>query len=252
MNHPIQALALVVLLFITGISGTQAQIDLSKWQVGANGGIFVYQGDLTPSDVGSYKTIKPAFGFYVSRVLNPSLLIRTNVAIGKLYGNDSLYDSPKWRQQRNYNFTTPLTEISELLVWNMAGNNSNELGQRFSPYMFGGLGVSLLNINRDYSKFNDHYFASATNILNGLKADINHTPPRAALVIPIGLGMEYYLTPKLSLTAETTFRYTFTDYLDGFSLGANPDKKDFYHSHTIGLLYRFGKSKLLGCPVIKH
>src|SRR6185295_7593793 len=109
------------------------------------GGIFVYQGDLTPSDVGSYNTVKPTFGLYVSRVLNPSLLLRTNLALGKLYGNDGKYNSPEWRKQRNYRFTTPVTEISELLVWNMLGNNSNELGHRFSPYVFGGLGVTFLN-----------------------------------------------------------------------------------------------------------
>lgn len=69
-------------------------------------------------------------------------------------------------------------------------------------------------------------------------------------MVPVGVGMEVYLTPKLSLTAETSFRYTFSDRIDGFSLGANPDKKDFYHSHTIGLLYRFGKGNRLGCPVV--
>ncbi|MEP7110398.1 MAG: DUF6089 family protein [Ferruginibacter sp.] len=252
MNYTIQAIVFIAFLFITSIPGTQAQVSLNKWQVGVNGGIFVYQGDLNPSDLGSYKTIKPAIGVYVSRILNPSFLLRTNLAVGRLYGNDASYSSPAWRQQRNYNFTTPLVEISELLVWNMFSNNSNELKQRFSPYVFGGLGLSFLRINRDFSKFNDHYFARSTNILNGLRADNNHTPPGAALVIPMGLGTEFYLTSKLSLTAETNFRYTFTDYLDGFSLGANPDKKDFYHSHTIGLLFRFGKSNPLDCPVLKQ
>lgn len=252
MNHPIRSVALIIFLLTASVAGAQAQTNLSKWQVGLNGGIFVYQGDLTPSDVGSYNTAKPALGLYISRVLNPSLLLRTNLTLGKLYGNDANYDNPAWRRQRNYRFTTPVAEISELLVWNMLANNSNELGQRFSPYVFGGLGVSFLNITRDTSKFNTHYFAAETNIVNGLRADMNRTPPSAALVIPMGLGMEFYLTPKLSLTAETNFRFTFTDYLDGFSLGANPRKNDFYHSHTIGLLYRFGKGNRMDCPPIKH
>lgn len=252
MNHPVQAIVLLVLFFIGHIPDTGAQMNLSKWQVGVNGGIFVYQGDLTPSDIGSYNTIKPTFGLYVSRILNPSLLLRTNLAVGKLYGDDAKYIAPIWRQQRNYKFTTSVTEVSELLVWNMFGNNSNELGQRFSPYAFGGVGVSFLNVKRDTSRFNTHYFATATNLVNGLRADMSRTPPGAVLVIPFGLGMEFYLTPKFSLTAETSFRYTLTDYLDGFSLGANPDKKDFYQSHTIGLLYRFGKSKGVDCPVIKR
>ncbi|MEO5891508.1 MAG: DUF6089 family protein [Ferruginibacter sp.] len=251
MNQFIQAVAVIFLFLIILSSESQAQIDWSKWQVGVNGGIFVYQGDLTPTDVGSYKTTKPAFGVYVSRILNPSFLLRTNLAVGKLYGNDAKYNTPVWRQQRNFNFTTPVTEISALLVWNMMGNNSNEMGQRFSPYIFGGVGVNFIKVNRDASNFNTHYFASLTNVTNGLRADMNRSTPGAALVVPVGLGMQFYLTPKLSLTAETSFRYTFTDYLDGFSLGANPNKKDFYHSHTIGLLYRFGKGNRLGCPPVK-
>ncbi len=252
MTQTIKAVAFIALLFIAGTNCIKAQLDFSKWQIGVNGGIMIYQGDLTPSDIGSYKTIKPTFSLYISRILNPSFLLRTNVAFGKLHGNDAKYNSPVWRQERNYSFITPVTEISELLVWNMFGNNSNELGQRFSPYAFGGVGVSLLKVNRDYSNFNQHYFATATGITNGLAADISRTPARTALVIPMGLGMEFYLTPKLSLTAETNFRHTFTDYVDGFSLGANPQKDDFYHSHTMGLLYRFGKGNRLGCPVIKR
>lgn len=252
MNHPFQAVAFTVVLFLTVVSGTQAQINFSKWQIGVNGGILVYQGDLTPTDVGSYKTVKPVSGLYVSRILNPAFLLRTNLAIGKLYGNDSLYSSPVWRKQRNYNFTASVTEISELLVWNMLGNNGNELGHRFSPYAFAGVGVSILKIHRDYSNFNTHYFATATNITTGLASDTSRGTPGAALVIPMGLGMEFYLSPRFSLTAETNFRLTFTDYLDGFSRGANPDKNDFYHSHTVGLVYRFGKSNKLDCPVIKR
>lgn len=247
MNKSFQVVVLTILLLITVTPGTQAQVNLSKWQIGINGGIFVYQGDLSPWDAGSYKTVKPVFGAYISRILNPSFLLRTNVAVGKLHGNEGYYKTPAWRPIRSYSFTTPVAEISELLVWNMYGNNGNELGQRFSPYMFAGAGVSFLKITRDYSKSN---FANATN--NSFIEDINHTPPRATLVIPVGLGMEFYLTPKLSLTAETNVRYAFTDYLDGYSLSANPERNDSYHSHTIGLLYRFGKGNQLGCPVMKR
>ena len=251
MNNPRHSVVLVI-LSIFAAAPAQAQLNLSKWQIGVNGGIFIYQGDLTPSDLGSYKTVGPVAGIYVSRVLNPSLLLRTNLAIGKLKGDEAKYSTPAWRQQRNYSFTASVAEISELLVWNMFGNNGNELGQKFSPYLFAGVGANFFKTKRDYSNFNYHYFASSTNVLNGLAADSMHTLPRASLVLPIGLGMEYYLTPKLSLTTEATFRYTSTDYLDGFSLGANPDEKDFYHSITVGLVYRFGKRNQLDCPVMKR
>jgi hypothetical protein len=168
-----------------------------------------------------------------------------------LYGDDSKYNTPVWRQERNLKFTSPLTEISELLVWNLLGNTGNQRGHRFSPYVFGGAGISLLNIKRDTSQFNTHYFASLTNVVNGVRADMSQTPPRAIMVVPVGIGMEIYLSRRLSLTAETNFRYTLTDRLDGFSLGANPDGHDFYHSHTVGLLFRFGKGDQLDCPPMR-
>jgi hypothetical protein len=40
--------------------------------------------------------------------------------------------------------------------------------------------------------------------------------------------------------------------VDGFSYAADPNQKDFYHSHTIGLVYRFGKNNQLDCPAMKY
>jgi opacity protein-like surface antigen len=187
-----------------------AQLNLSNWQVGINGGVFVYQGDLTPSTLGSYKTLKPTLSVYISRILNPSFILRTNLTFGKLKGDESKYSSPAYRKQRNLSFTSPVTEISELLVWNMFGNNGNEIGNRFSPYLFSGVGVSFLKVNRS-SNLNKAFFVNEPQVEIGLAADLNKTPPKTALVLPVGAGVEYYLSPKISLTAETNFRYTFTD-----------------------------------------
>lgn len=240
-----------IVVLIGSLSIATAQLKLSNWQVGVNGGLLVYQGDLTPSALGSYKTLKPMLGFYISRILNPSFILRTNLVFGTLRGNESLYKKPIYRQQRNLSFSSPVTEVAELLVWNMFGNNGNEIGTRFSPYLFGGAGVSFLNVSRT-SNLNKTFFANEPRVQVGLARDLTRTTPKVILVLPVGAGVEYYLTPKLALTAETNFRYTITDYIDGFSQVANPAKKDFYQSHTIGLVFKFGKKNGLDCPVIKR
>ncbi len=229
-----------------------AQPGLSNWQVGVNAGIFIYQGDLTPSHFGSYKTMKPALGIYVSRILSPSFILRTSLAWGHLKGDDAKYSKPEWRQQRNFNFTSPVTEISEMLVWNIFKNNSNEAGKRFSPYVFGGAGISFVKIKRDYSNLNAGFFDGESALQSGLATDIATSTPKRLLVLPLGVGVEYYLSPRIALTAETNFRYMRTDYLDGFSQAANPEKKDFYYSHVIGLVYKFGAKNAVGCPVMKY
>ena len=252
MFKPCQPVFFVIVFFLSSHTFTHAQLNLSNWQFGVNAGMFIYQGDLTPSRMGSYKTWRPAFGLNISRVLSPSFLARVNFAFGSLKGNDAAYNDPAWRKERSFNFSSSVKEISALLVWNIFGNNGNVYDRRFSPYLFGGVGLNFLKVKRDYSNFNAAFFGDTADIQTGLTADQAKTPPRTLLVIPAGVGLEYYLNPHLSLLAETNFRYTTTDYLDGFSKAADPLKNDYYHSHTIGLIYKFGKKDQLGCPVMKN
>lgn len=253
MGSVSRSVILCICSFAGIINYTNAQkMDAGKWQIGINGGVFIYMGDLAPSPLGSYKTPSAVIGVNISRILDPYFALRANVVFGKLRGNDSVYNNPSWRQQRNFNFSTPVTELSAQLVWNLFGNNNNELGLKFSPYLFSGAGVSFLNISRDYSRLNRAAFPAGNKTQLGLAIDSVHTLPGSILVLPVGAGVAYYISPKISLTAETSFRYTFTDYLDGFSRSANPDRKDFYHSHTIGIIFRFGKKNQLDCPVLKY
>ncbi len=245
------AKAAMLFLFVCSVIKINAQTNAGKWQLGINGGVFIYQGDLTPSSFGSYKTPSLALGINVSRILNSYFAVRANLALGKLRGNDAAYSEPAWRQQRNLNFSTPVTELSVLMLWNLFGNNNNELGRRFSPYLFAGAGINKISISRDYSKLDRSVFANGSKVQLGLAVDSLKTLSRTIAVLPVGAGLEYYISPKISLSFETNFCYTFTDYLDGFSYVAEPNKKDFYHSQTLGFIFRFGKKDQLGCPVLK-
>lgn len=251
MPDNLKKVILVVFVF-TAVS-TNAQIKSSyKWMIGVNGGVMIYQGDLTPSAYGSYKTPSGAFGINVSRILNPYFAVRGNLVFGGLKGNDSAYANPSWRRHRNLQFSSPVTELSAQLVWNPFGNNSNETGQRVTPYFFAGMGYSNLSVKRDYSRFDTTTFNYKTSQSSGLKRDIVRRPPGSVLVLPVGVGLSFYMSPKFSLTLETSFRYTFNDYIDGFSYAGNPKTNDYYHTNTIGLVYRFGKTDPYECPKMKY
>jgi len=223
-----------------------AQIDLTKFEIGVNVNAFIYQGDLEPGRIGSYKTLKPGPGFFISRTLGPVFSLRTNFVFGKLKGDDAKFSNPEYRQQRNFNFRSPVFEVSELIVMNIFQNNS--LG--ISPYIFGGAGICFLNIKRDWSRFNAEYFSSESATLAGLATDAQHSLRRAIPVIQSGVGIRYPISQRLSVNAETSYRFIFTDYLDGFSQAANSDKNDHYLTHSLGVIYRFGKKNSLKCPVI--
>jgi opacity protein-like surface antigen len=232
-------------------AGIKAQPDYPKYEFGINLGFLVYQGDLTPRRWGSFETQKFSLGLHASKFLSPSLSVRANLQWGKLKGDDAKYSSPEYRQQRNFNFTSPVTELSAQLVWDIRRKNYDDRG--LSPYLFAGAGVSLVKINRDWSTLNTEYFSpESSGLLTGLAEDQAHKLPRILPVIPVGAGVKYFLTPKLAINAEASYRLASTDYLDGFSRAANPERKDNYLNYSIGFIYRKAAKNKLGCPVLKY
>lgn len=230
---------------------TYAQFDKLKYELGANLGFLVYQGDLTPNKIGSFNTQKLFIGFHASRLLSSTFSVRANLSFGKLKGDDAKYNNPEYRQERNFNFTTPVKELTAQLVWNITGSNYTDKG--FSSYVFAGAGFAFLKIKRDWSNINTSYFAGeASEVLTGLAIDSAQRLPRVIPIVPVGVGVKYFFKPNWAVNAETSYRITSTDYLDGFSQAANPDKKDNYMGYSVGIIYRTGKKNRLGCPVIRY
>src|SRR5258706_4632533 len=109
---------LVIAVYCIGIK-TSAQ----QYEFGINPGFVVYQGDLTPEQFGAIKMQQFSIGLHADRVLDPSFSVRANLLIGNLKGDDSKYSNPEFRKQRNFYFTSPLAEISALLLFNVLGKN---------------------------------------------------------------------------------------------------------------------------------
>ena len=239
--------------FVFSLASANSQSSLiPKYEIGVHAGSFIYQGDLTPNDLGAFNTMKPGFGISATRNINSFYAVRLQLLRGALKGDDAKYNNPAWRQQRNFNFKSPVTELSFHVVRNIIGLIPNEAGIiNFSPYVFTGLSYSFLKIKRDWSKFSYSHFAGESGVVNGLTQDINHKIPKGIFSIPIGFGMRYGITEKLSFSFEGTYRILDTDYLDGFSQAANPDENDHYHTLMVGVIYSFGKRNRLDCPRLK-
>lgn len=251
MKNYFISLLLTLLLIISSLISS-SQINLGNWQLGAHVGFVAYQGDLTPIFLGSYKNIKPTIGINISRILSPSLRLRTVVSLGKIIGDESIYPVPAFRRLRNLSFSTPFIEISEVLVWNYLDHYDDIYYKKISPYIFSGIGVSFLNISRSSANVSPIYLANEREFALGLLQDLQTTPPKFVLVLPIGIGVEYYLSQAASVNFEINFRFTTTDYLDGFSKVANLKSNDYYYTAAIGIIYRFNKKGTLGCPDLKY
>ena len=244
---------MIILVRLHFSSGAQfievAQTNIPKYQFGLSVGTFVYQGDLTPDPLGSYRTLRPVINLFGSKFLSPSFALRGNLAFGSLHGDDAAYDHPEYRRERNFNFHSPLLETSAIAEWSIL--RSNFISHGFAPYVFAGGALTFLHIHRDYSNLNAEYFGTNSDVIAGLNRDLQHSPPTLIWAIPVGVGVRYYFSDKIGISAETTYRIMSNDYLDGFSYAANPAHGDHYYSHTIGVVYRIGKKNTLDCPGFK-
>ena len=220
MTICIRLLCITMLIFFISIFAA-AQKKSSEYEVGAAIGAFIYQGDLTPQRLGSFKTLRLGIILHGSRKINATMAVRLNLSVATLRGDDSKYKLPAYRQQRNFNFSTPIIELSPQLVWSPWG--WEEVGPKISPYLSGGVGLSYLLIRPDWSNFNSSHFTLEENLPLRIAEDFSQGTPRLLPVIPVGVGIGYAITPMIVMNAELSYKTTFTDYLNGFSKAANPD-----------------------------
>ncbi len=231
------------LIFLLASKSVRSQTSLPKWEVGINHSSFFYQGDLSPYKYGATKTPAFGFGILVNRMLSNKLSGRANFLIGKVMANESQY-GPVWRQERNFKFNSSVKELSVLLQWNIKSDNY-ATRQRLSPYVFGGIALSFVNVQRDHSNFNAEYFDPS--IAAALDEDIQQPLPKTIFALPIGIGIRHSINDKLYVFGETSHRLMFNDYLDGFSKSGNPDNADRFYNYSVGVILRLNKNAY-GCP----
>jgi len=238
---------LALLLNIIGVLAAHGQFTPSPFEIGINVGTLIYQGDLSKSEWGYTKTLRPAIGLRGAKTVNDFFSLRAALVAGSILAYDSTYSSPAWRKYRDLSFHSAVIELSSVAEFYFLGNAKGGKPGSLDPYLFAGIGFSFLKIRRNWSGFDAAYFGEESRTVLGLAGDTAHRVPRMIPVIPIGGGVRYTITEHLSLRAEFTYRLTDTDYLDGFKYAGNPNKNDHYYGISIGLSYRFGYNRL-DCP----
>lgn len=218
--------------------------------VGLETGTLVYQGDLVPSIAGSFRNSKLLFGINVSKQFFPHFGIKASLSKGQIGADESIYSEPSWRQLRAFQFQTPVTEFSSVIVFDFADQSLDQT-KRLTPYLFAGIGVSFLKVNRDWSRINLAAFDPKASTILGLGIDTLKNTPKVLPVIPLGAGLKYTLNERWTANAELGFRMSMSDYLDGFSKAGNASAKDFYYALKLGISYQFG-SNGIKCPPAKR
>ena len=215
-----------------------AQIDY--WQ----GGIFIggtaFSGDVNPQASPDPTEIDLSFGF-VGRVdVTPKLGFRGSLSYARFKGDDINYPE---RADRGFRFDTKMFEFLGVAEWEPFASNryySNarggvEMDLLVSPYLFVGAGAGFANLDTDFSG----YTGNNPVIEQGIFADRSQGSSKVAFVVPFGLGIKFDISSAFTLGLEFGGRLSFSDYLDGISESAGPDRDDLYFISGLIAYYRF-------------
>lgn len=250
MNAIARIVLFTGILFLS-VKQTQAQTGHYHFEAGVNTGTLLYQGDLISSPLGSFKGAKPVLQLWLAKPFTPYLSWRASLLFGSVSADESMFSTPFWKQLRNFSFSSPVTEFSATIQYNLYGDNGQETYHTLTPYLVAGVGVSFLNIKRDWSRLDTTAFSSKSQTQTGLGVDTLHALPRALPVIPIGAGVRWMVTPRFSVNAEATMRFSFSDYIDGFSYAANNKAKDSYYGLSLGVSFVLG-GNWVKCPRVNN
>lgn len=191
-------------------------------EFGGGLGVSNYTGDLNAYPRFGH-THLAATGIYR---LNFSNIVSVKFALtaGKLSGDDQK-PVDVLGEMRQYAFEHSFVELSSVFEYHFMDYRSANQRQKWAPYLFLGLGI--LKLNNTEPAYEDYN--------------------RLQIVLPMGGGVKYILSKRLTLGLEAGARKTFFDYLDGMSDNdlafkqnyqfANPYDKDWYFYTGVSLTY---------------
>ena len=200
-----------------------AQRKEKSVEVGLFLGGSYYIGDLNPTRHFSQFT-KPAGAALIRYNLSHRLAARGSVFYGNLEAHDEFSSSPA-QQQRNLNFRSSILEVSAQLEFNFLNYEIGNDKERFSPYIFGGLGGFKFNPEGEYKDEWIRLRPLSTEGQGLAGGAAKKTYKVVQISLPFGIGVKVNLAKNLALSLEWGMRKTFTDYLDDVSTRYYDPKK---------------------------
>jgi len=201
-----------VLCLITFGAGSGYALDMvGKLGVGVDGGIALPSGGDVTSDssFSDYFNLGPSFGLHVDYCVIPELSLRT----GFRYTTMKMDDDANEDISVEPYFSTPSVYLNG--VFNLGSFFKNP-DNAFNPYVTAGVGM---------------YFWKVTD--DGMNGDAivlenNEELSKTSFGLNGGVGFEYFATDALSIFAEGTYDYIFTEDEDTFG-------KNFSNLGSIGI-----------------
>jgi len=217
---------------VIALSFGNFELKAQDWEGGLFAGVTNYQGDLVVPAF-TLKEINYGAGLVIRHNLDEKMALRGNLLFGRIDGRDDNWTDPEWRPIRDFSFESPITEVSinfEYAPFNSDWKNNRRRGfiNSIRPYAFAGLGVTFWDPATDFALPEPGGAPACCATLARIEEDMDAEFSTTALVVPIGGGVKANLTEKIIAGLEFGMRLPFTDYLDGVSIAANPDRNDWF------------------------
>lgn len=205
------------LLFLIGILSSTQSLDAQRLEIGFMLGATNYQGDLTPGTARiSFGNPHPAFGVHLGYELNDILTLRGKITVTSMSGFDNQARA-SWRLERNLHFRSPLQEAGlniEIYGLNVFKFMSN---LAFHPYVVTGFNLFRFNPQAEYNGVWIPLQPLGTEGQGSAAFPEREKYRLIEFSVPMGFGMRYTINDYISISADLTQRWTFTDYLDDVS-----------------------------------
>ena len=172
---------------------------------------------------------RPAFGMVHRYILNAHFSLKNSFLYGTVAGDDSKSNDLN-QINRNLHFRSSIFDIATELEFNFFPFDQqkytvkpNDERYYFSPFVF--IGISLFSFNPQ-ANYRGTWYELQPLGTEGQGTIAYPNKSKYALTqlsVPIGGGVKYFITKKITLALEWGIRKTFTDYIDDISTTyANP------------------------------
>jgi len=204
-----------------------------NWELGFQGGVTQYFGDLSNNET---KLVSGEYGatggIFLRRHFNSPIGLRANIFYSSLKGDDNNFERTA---ERGFRFNGENLEASLQAEWFLAGR---ERGIR--PYLFGGIGWLYATPG---TAFNATNLSLTTDQVNAIALDRGEGKSHHTAVIPLGLGFDFKVGPSrnANLGFEFSARPTLTDFLDGVSNAGDADDNDAFATGSVTLSFPLGR-----------
>ena len=218
-------------------ASTETPESAYPWEFGLKLGGSSMGGDLNDNSFPLIDQISPAGGVYLRRRLGNVIALRLQLMYGILQNNTDKADDAALTAL-DASIETSVFEPSLSFdiepFFSSRFNDDYTFNPGISPYISAGVGYGL------WGGSEPEYGAGTSASQDDINADLEARDDESGgVVIPLGVGLRYYFSPKSSLGLDYRFRLSSSDLIDGVSAAyGDPEENDQYA--FLGLTYSVG------------